>query len=296
MSGIYGANISSILNLTKGFNPITGTSPFSVSWFQFPGGELQLTLKRNENFQYSNKVTITHRLNSSDDLILLCLAVDSLRNQGIKEIEVFIPYFPYARQDRVNNQGEAFSLKVITSIINNLKLDRLSIFDPHSDVVTALLDNVHVLDNSKLVNYFLNHQNINSDSKIRLVSPDAGAYKKIFKLVEKINYTSEILIGSKHRDTKTGKILKTEINASTSELDPNQVYCVIDDICDGGATFIELGKALQAKGAKRLMLIVSHGIFSKGFEELEKYYEKIISTDSINCQESHCIRFNEFLK
>jgi len=54
----------------------------------------------------------------------------------------------------------------------------------------------------------------------------------------------------------------------------------VDDICDGGGTFIGLAKALKQKNAGNLYLAVSHGIFSKGFNELNKHFTKIFTTDS----------------
>jgi len=54
----------------------------------------------------------------------------------------------------------------------------------------------------------------------------------------------------------------------------------VDDICDGGGTFLGLATALKEKNAGKLSLIVSHGIFSKGFEELNKSFDTVFTTNS----------------
>ena len=115
-----------------------------------------------------------------------------------------------------------------------------------------------------------------------LVSPDAGANKKIYKLVEQIGYKGDILTCSKQRSLDLdGKITKTVVPRFELEKDA----IIIDDICDGGATFIKIAEVIKEnqKGVKnpgKIYLIVTHGIFSKGFEELSKYFNEIYCTNS----------------
>ena len=82
----------------------------SVEIKRFSGGECHV--KFLHQFSENDKVRINTRLNSSDDVMNLCLAVDALRNMDVNYIEVFIPYIPYARQDRVMVPGEPLSIKV----------------------------------------------------------------------------------------------------------------------------------------------------------------------------------------
>jgi ribose-phosphate pyrophosphokinase len=113
-----------------------------------------------------------------------------------------------------------------------------------------------------------------------LVSPDLGAYKKVDKLAQHIGYRGEIATGIKVRDLATGQIVKSDVNASDLT---GKTCVVIDDICDGGRTFIELAAALKAKGAGELYFFASHGIFShNALERLkEAGYTKVGSTNSI---------------
>ena len=78
---------------------------------------------------------ITHRIQSFNDFGLLLLAVDALKRMGIHKINVFTPYFPAARQDRVMIKGEPLSVKVYANILNALNLDGITIYDSHSETV-----------------------------------------------------------------------------------------------------------------------------------------------------------------
>jgi ribose-phosphate pyrophosphokinase len=114
-----------------------------------------------------------------------------------------------------------------------------------------------------------------------IISPDAGALKKAFGIA-KIFDRDRVIMASKVRNLITGEISHTEVPLIDS--DANK-FVIIDDICDGGRTFIEIAKVILSKRPKRefnteIYLIVSHGIFSKGFKELNKYFDGIYSTNS----------------
>ena len=252
---------------------------------KFAGGECHVKFLTEIN--EGDNVRINTRLNSSDDVMNLCLAIDALRNMYVNYIEVFIPYIPYARQDRVMLPGEPLSIKVFTNIINSLNLNKVIVFDAHSDVSVALLNNCQNTANYEMVKHFLAELNL---TDFTLVSPDLGAYKKVDKLASKINYKGQIATGIKVRDLGTGQIIKSDV--STDDL-KGKACIVVDDICDGGRTFIELALALKAKNAGDLYFIASHGIFShNALERLkEAGYKNVCSSNSISN-----IEVNKFYK
>jgi ribose-phosphate pyrophosphokinase len=229
----------------------------------------------------SEQVQIITRINSADDLMNLCLAVDALERMGIRHIEAYIPYLPYARQDRVMSPGEPLSIKVFATMINALNLQKVTIFDAHSDVTPALLDRCVNQPNYLMIDAFLDRLSL---TDFTLVSPDLGAYKKIDKLAQHIGYKGEIATGIKVRNLETGQIIKSDVNVSDLH---GKTCVVIDDICDGGRTFIELAAALKNKGAGDLYFFASHGIFShNALERLkEAGYKKVGSSNSISERE-----------
>ena len=114
-----------------------------------------------------------------------------------------------------------------------------------------------------------------------LIAPDGGSLKKIYKLAEQIGYKGDIITCSKDRNVD-GTIKHFHITGG--ELPENKDIIIIDDICDGGLTFIETANQIKdylgdtRKG--KIYLIVTHSIFSKGTDELLKYFDGIYTTNS----------------
>lgn len=241
-----------------------------IKAFNFPAGESHVSLSVN----LAESTRIKASLNSGDRIMELLLTVDAIRRlQPNTKIDLTIPYFPYARQDRVCNRGEALSVKVMADLINNLKCDRVTIVDPHSEVTPALLNNcqvvtqVDILSQSELVSRI-------KEENWALIAPDAGAEKKIHEVAKSIaneDFTPDVFFAGKVRDTRTGKITATTFQGDV----PERKVLIIDDICDGGRTFIELAKVLQNQGVQEIYLYVTHGIFSKGLDILKPYFQQI---------------------
>ncbi len=266
------------LNLDPQFKPIIGQEiPFES--FIFNGGEPHI---RIEPIEDKDVVHVTHRINSFGDLGLLCVAVDALQRMGIKEIHLVIPYFPGARQDRVMVEGESLTVKIYASIINNLKVDSITIFDPHSDVTPALLNNCVTVSNHRFIQKVI--PNIPDDTI--LISPDAGASKKIFKLAKELGLKHIIECG-KQRNVVTGELSGFIVPVQNIEEKP---CLIVDDICDGGGTFLGLANELKRKNSGKLFLAVSHGIFSQGYDQLSKIFDTIFTTDSFRTIESNSIQ------
>lgn len=266
-----------VLNLSTGFKPFNSSlEEIDAKSFLFSGGEVHIKLQGK-----AEEVMISARLNNSDDVMKLLLAVDALRRNGSKNISVLIPYLPYARQDRVMVGGEPLSIKVMCNLINSCGFDKVYIFDVHSEVSLALLDNCELITNSSLAKKVLHNH-----SDYLLVSPDAGALKKIYKLAEALQYTNDIVLCNKVRDVSNGKI--KQITVDQDDLGGKACF-IIDDICDGGATFIGVAKELKKRNAGKVSLIVSHGIMSHGETELAEWIDHIYTTDSIKDSESTLI-------
>ena len=258
------------LNLDNSFKPFENKE-INFESFVFSGGEPHIKIL--DKVQKEDVVYVTQRVNNFNDLGLVCMATDALRRMGVNDIRAFIPYFPGARQDRLMIPGEPLSVKVYATLINQLKLQELTIFDPHSDVAPALLNNCKVVPNYAFIEEVIRSIN----TSVVLVAPDGGALKKIYKLSAALGGL-EVVECSKQRNVSTGKITGYKVYADDLS---GKTCLVVDHICDGGATFIRLAQELQNKNAKQLYLAVSHGIFSKGYAELIQYYNTIFTTNSI---------------
>ena len=248
---------------------------------KFPDGQQSIVLTDYNYLEhYSDAISIKTRINSFLDLEILICATQALRTITDRPIALYVPYFLGSRSDRKFVEGGVNYLKqVISPIINSLDFTSVVVLDPHSDVLEACLNNFEKADNHLIVKYALEDLGvINSVDEVCLVSPDAGAYKKIFDVARKFNI-EKIITATKVRDMKTGNILHTEIPVLDQHNDLK--YIIIDDICDGGRTFVELAKAIKAgRPTAKIYLIVTHGIFSAGYDQLSEYVDRVYTTNS----------------
>jgi len=264
------------LNLTPGFNPYGSVEHNTIEFTTsvFPGGEVNFRLESNP-WDDGENIHISIRLNSWQDMGLLLSAVYAIDQQGdVGDVALSIPYFPGARQDRVCNKGEALTVKIYTDILNESAFSLVRIFDPHSDVTPALIDNCEVINNYDFI------RAVDTDLSLEdfyIVSPDAGANKKVVDLCKACGFEALVKC-DKERDLATGKLSGFTVYADDLKGRP---CLIVDDICDGGGTFIGLAEELKKKNAGDLYLAVSHGIFSKGFDVLSKHFKGIYTTDSI---------------
>ena len=145
-----------------------------VNMFNFSGGECHVNIS---SLAISENVEIIAILNSSDAIMQLLLTVDAARRISESAIiNLVIPYFPYARQDRVCNYGEALSVEVMANLINGLNCNSVTVYDPHSQIVQALIRSCIVVSSADIIGDNLADE-IKSKN-LTLVSPDAGARKK----------------------------------------------------------------------------------------------------------------------
>ena len=240
---------------------------------KFDSGEIQVTLTADVEALAS--CTITGSVLSSDHIIELLQLVEALRHKGDYYLELIMPYCAFSRQDRRCNDGEAFSLKVFTNLINSCNFDSVVTYDNHSDVSTALLNNctnIHVKDSPYLdsADNFYDYY----------ISPDAGANKKVLECSKNINVP--MIRADKVRDTTTGDITHTEVFATADQLDGKTVL-IIDDICANGRTFLELAKAIKViQPNTTIHLFITHLFAPNGLEHLKDAgISKFITTDSV---------------
>lgn len=261
--------IDATLNLTDGFNTYGSNLGFKRSIF--PGGESYIIL--DPTFGAQN-VRINARVKNSNNLIEIMLAVDALRRDGVKNIDLFLPYLPYSRQDRVCKRGESFSLKVICQMLASCDFRRIVTFDNHSNVGEVLLDNMDNHNNIYEVMRFMDDMVL---SDVILIAPDQGAAKKAQALFdEDENGRIKDIVFCNKKRTHGGNI---EIVLPAKGL-KKEVCLVVDDICDGGRTFLELGDKLKISKTHSNYLFVSHGIFSAGLQNLQNYYKGVGCTNS----------------
>ena len=260
---------------------------------KFPDGQQSINL---DFIHLEDEVKISSRLNDFKDLEVILCTTAALKNLGVKTIHLYVPYFLGARSDRQFTDGGINYLKdVICPIINSQNYETVTIVDAHSDVLEACIHNYRKIDNITLVKFALTDiDNTNgAREKLILVSPDAGALKKMYHVSEHFGI-DKMVIANKHRDIKTGKITHTEVPGLTQE-PGSKNFVIIDDICDGGRTFLEIAKTIRKEREDsvfndKIYLVVTHGIFSAGFLELRNWIDGIYCTNSVKNVDNELVK------
>lgn len=230
----------------------------------YPDGQINIQLLDNVESR------INMRIKSYEDLFILKSIMEISRSLNhLQYKELLIPCLFGQRSDRRFQGDESFGLKIICDFINSMEFNRVKIFDPHSDVSLALINNSEKVSSLEYVKLTIDDI---ADNELMLVSPDAGAYKKVFKYAEDLNLP--LIAANKFRDLK-GNIT---LNILGDVKDKNCL--IINDILDGGYTFHLLAKQLKEQGAKRIFLYISHAYFNKGIDFTE-YIETFYCTNSV---------------
>lgn len=262
-----------------------------LKWWTFPGGERSVSITYPNDIIRLKTFTVSCFFEGSNDLIDMLLLVNAIRNiSNTTRLRLFIPYFPFARQDRVMSTGEPLSLQVAVQLIKLCNFYEVEVWDPHSDVLAGMFEPGKLLvvpqvDCTSGIMYLAT-----SKENSYLVSPDVGALKKIFTISKKTNLP--VVLAGKVRDVKTGEILSTKVDLSNVDNTSNPTFIIVDDICDGGKTFIEIAKEIRAVYGRNceIKLVVTHGIFSKGLTVFSGLIDKIYACN--NMSNLNIMKFN----
>jgi ribose-phosphate pyrophosphokinase len=256
----------------------------NIKSFIFSGGEIHVQLDTELDY-LKDGCELTCHIDSPEKqikLIMVLNALGELVENGLQFVKLIIPYLPYARQDRTCSKGQAFALKAFIRILEpyNWLVYEIEMLDVHSQVAINLLQ--ECLPKTPIKNIELADK-IGSKSFENIdfvIAPDTGAFERVTKVATKLNKV--LICATKERDPSTGNITNYQIQEGILE---GKRVLVIDDICDGGKTFELLGEKLKNEKVKEAHLLVSHGIFSKGFDELDKYYNSVQCINPFKLQE-----------
>lgn len=233
-----------------------GGSIFDIEQKHFPDGTLHIDLPAEE-------VTTIRWDYEGDAELFTLICLKKHYDQFSDNIELYMPYIPHARMDRVKNVSDVFTLKHFCEIINSLNFSCVTVFDAHSNVSLALLDRVYQIPFDEALHQILTSLvcTIGKDvghctrekvyENLILFFPDEGAMKR-YSGYANLPYA----FGMKKRDWNTGKIEGLQV--INSEIVKGKNVLIIDDICSRGGTFLHSAKALKELGAKNIYLYISH--------------------------------------
>lgn len=246
--------------------------------FIFPDKQPHININGvNEN----DEIQVTCSITDANKLLLLLQCSNALDNLFAKKKELVIPYLMGARFDRLMQKGDSVDLKVIANMINGCGFEKVYLYDVHSETSTVLIENSVNISNAKLVKEYQKENAI-------LICPDAGAVKKVSTYFDLNTNIKDVVYCNKNRDLSNGKISLKVLEPEKCE---NRNCVIIDDLCDGGGTFLAIASQIKAA---HITLIVTHGIFSKGFEIFKGVFDEIIVSDSYSEYTNELIRQIKF--
>jgi ribose-phosphate pyrophosphokinase len=219
---------------------------------------------------------ITAKINNYEELWHLNQYVDAYNHACNIKPNILIPNLIDAQADRRFNSNESSGLKLVCKFLNSMNAN-FKIFHPHNpEVVEALMDNVKIIDNSEFIKIVIG--NI-PEVDLVLMSSDAGGFKPLIKLCDKINWQGETFSASKAR--LTGHSEPRLVQKVDKEDFQGKNILIVDDICVYGGTFKGLSKMLKERNCGKLYLAVSHiTVQNHPQDNVFKYFDKVFTTNS----------------
>lgn len=233
------------------------------AFFQYPGGEWDM--KFEEGFYTGKEIAVITGLVDADDYIKLQTWARVVGYQD-GEGTIVLPYLPGARADRGVTEGGS----LYANLVNRTGLPVLTV-DPHSQAAVEFYSNLKVADLDETI---AKGFDVEYDG---IIAPDKGAVQRAGHMADELGLG--LLQAEKTRDFCSGKLTGFK---SPISMNAEDYYLIVDDICDGGGTFIGLATQMREDGFEgKLDLYVTHGLFSKGLDYLYDSFENIYTTDSV---------------
>jgi len=191
----------------------------------------------------------------NDHLIELLLYVDAFRRASAHSITAVMPYFPYARQERMAQGREAISAKVVATSLEALGASRVLYVDIHAPAIQGFFnipaDPLSAL--KVLCKSFLERPELLRDAVV--VAPDSGRVKLANKYAERLG----VPLGLMHK-RRTG-FDQVETTNVVGDLE-GKVPILIDDIIAGGSVLDQIPSLIEAGAVPHVHLAITHGILT----------------------------------
>lgn len=260
--------------------------PYSHQYetIQYPGGERQVRLLSGTAdalvrlAEERCEVDLVARIYNSQDIIDLCLLNDAIRGVDYRlRVHCWLPYLPYARADRQFTRGDCFGLQGFATLLNAMGFESVLTWDAHSAEAAKRINRLINQDAEPFIELAIKDFWENSGrTQICILFPDTGALSR-YKMRDYYGCNTALIkplykAADKVREPSTGKFLSFDVPIL------EHPTLIVDDICDGGGTFIGINEAVrraQGHGIPPMGLYTTHGIYSKGFEDLFSRFDHL---------------------
>lgn len=240
-----------------------------VKKISFPDGETGIQIE--EDVLCKDVFILQSCVGTPDSYIMeLLLMVDALKRAGAREIVAIMPYYPYGRQDRLSKPGEPISARVVAECLEAVGVSRVIGFDLHQGQLEGFF-NVPFL---QLFSMPALTGKVKGIKDLMIVAPDAGSVKIARRYAEALK--SDFAIVDKYRGPKGMEMrLIGDVKGKT--------VLLVDDMCATGTTLVHAAELCKKAGAKKILAVVTHGIFANNAEKLidQSPIETFYTTDTV---------------
>src|SRR5688572_5913514 len=249
-----------------------GESLGEVNYQQFSDGEMSPFLK--ESVRGHEVFIIQSTTPPSDNLMELLLMVDAAKRASASSVNVVIPYFGYARQDRKDKPRVSIAAKLIANLLSASGADRIMACDLHADQIQGFFDiPVDHLDGAYIFVPYLKSLGTN---EIMFASPDVGGIKRARSFAKFFN--ADLAVCDKYRKEAN----KIESMRLIGEVEGKDVI-LVDDLVDTAGTICKAAGLLKEKGARSVRAVCTHAVLSgKAYDNINaSSLEELVVTDTI---------------
>ncbi len=243
-----------------------------VQYQQFSDGEMSPFI--TDSVRGHDVFIIQSTFAPADNFMEMLLMIDAAKRASAANINVVIPYFGYARQDRKDKPRVAIAAKMIANLISAAGADRIMTCDLHADQIQGFFDiPVDHLDGNYIFVPYLKRLNLKD---IMFASPDVGGIKRARSFAK--FFDAELAVCDKYRKEAN----KIESMRLIGEVEGKDVI-LVDDLVDTAGTICKAAALLKDKGAKTVRAVCTHPVLSgKAYENIaNSVLEEIVVTDTI---------------
>lgn len=216
----------------------------------------------------------------TEHLFEILIFVDALKRASAHKINVIMPYYGYARQDRKSKPRQPITSKLVADLLKTAGVDRVICVDLHASQIQGFFS--CVVDELTAIPLLASHFENVVDKDWITVSPDHGGVNRARKVAERLNTPLAII------DKRRSRPNEAEVMNIIGDV--KDKHCLmIDDMIDTAGSCSEGARALLEKGAKDVRIACSHGIFSGPAPQRlldSGLFKEIVTTDSIPLKES----------
>ena len=239
---------------------------------KFSDGEL--SYRYTETVRGSDVYIIQSTVDSSDNIMELFLMIDAAKRASAKYVNVVIPYYGYARQDRKDKPRIAVSAKLMANLLTASGASRVVSCDLHAGQIQGFFD--IPLDHLNGSSVFVPYVKSLKLNNVIFASPDAGGTERVRDYAK--YFDCDFVICDKTRE-KANEVKSVQVIGEVRDKD----VIIIDDLIDTGGTIAMSSKVLIEKGAKSVRAIITHPVLSGNAEENlnNSALTELVVTDSI---------------